>query len=130
MGSEKKRNPGSKELAVGSQKAALKGQTMEVNPKSLRWPELPREYQRRLVPQLQLRSPIARCRLANAVDPSEEGYVQELTLSNRSQDPLAFKVQTTAQRLFSVKPVAGIIEAGSAEVVTIKLKPSQVRSPA
>ena len=71
-----------------------------------------------------------RCDLANVVDPSDEGYVQELTLSNRSQDPLAFKVQTTAQRLFSVKPVAGIIEAGSAEVVTIKLKPSQVRSPA
>jgi hypothetical protein len=37
-------------------------------------------------------------------------------------------VQTTAQRLFSVKPVAGIVEPGGQALVTIKLKQSQVES--
>jgi hypothetical protein len=80
------------------------------------------------------------------VDPVNDGFSQELSLKNNSGEPLAFKVskfgraekdfseftalspqvQTTAQRLFSVKPVAGIVEPGGLEVVTIKLKTSQV----
>ncbi|KAF8506437.1 PapD-like protein [Gautieria morchelliformis] len=61
--------------------------------------------------------------------PLTELIKRTLTITNHNAQPVAFKVKTTAPKLYSVRPNAGRIEPGESVVVTVQLQPMKEEPP-
>ena len=57
---------------------------------------------------------------------SKESTKQIITIKNENDKPLAFKVKTTSQKTFSVKPNVGVVPKGQSCEITILLNTSDV----
>ena len=49
--------------------------------------------------------------------------VEYMFLANPTNQPIAFKVKTTASNQYQVKPVTGIVSPGNSKTITVVMQP-------